>query len=173
MGTGCVCGSLDCPICSPHPTYVGARPKKKGGRSSRRKGANGEREVAHALEEIYPNARRGLQYQSYMVGREREQDRIRAEDKGIDVKVTRRVRECDVENTPFWVECKRGKKTRIIPALEQARRDSDGRAPMAVTRNDQGEWTVTMYLKDWIQYVEKLRDRMKLSEFDEIHTTVI
>jgi hypothetical protein len=79
------------------------------------------------------------------------------------------VREADVENTPFWVECKRGRRTRIVPALEQARRDTDGRPPVAVTRNDHGEWVVSMYLKDWVHYITLLRDRLSLSEFDEVN----
>jgi hypothetical protein len=33
--------------------------------------------------------------------------------------------QCDVENTPFWVECKRGKKPSITKAYQQAEKDVD------------------------------------------------
>lgn len=102
------------------------------GRLSRRKGKRGEREVATLLREALPwfaNAvRRGWQSRA-----------------GDD--------ECDVEGTPWWIECKRGKAPNIRKALAQADTDTDGRAPVVFTRRDREGWVVSMHAKDWLQLV--------------------
>lgn len=129
------------------------------GARSRRKGHQGERDIAKVLSSVYPNARRGLQYQPFR------------NPEGFET--PGKVRECDVEGTPFWVECKRGKKCRIKPALEQARRDRDKRMPLAVCRDDNEEAIVSMYLVDFIRYIGLLRDRMHTLDFDTINTEVL
>jgi hypothetical protein len=101
------------------------------GASSRTKGHNFEREVAKQLREIYPDARRGLQYQD-----------------GTGCP--------DVVGTPFHVECKVGKKPNIRAALRQAKNDckDDSLVCIAVTREDRKEPTVTL---DWTHFLEILK----------------
>ena len=81
------------------------------GRRSRTKGKVWEREVANLLKEFWPDARRGWQSRA-----------------GDD--------EADVEDTPFWVECKIGKCPNVYAAFDQADEASDGRPVLiAVKRN--------------------------------------
>lgn len=81
------------------------------GRASRRKGQRGEREAAKHLAAIYPDTCRGSQSRSGAY-------------------------ECDVEGTPWWVECKTHAKIAAFRFLEQAERDSDGRPPLVWLRED-------------------------------------
>jgi hypothetical protein len=82
------------------------------GRWSRNKGAGWERLVATDLKQIFPEARRGL-------GQARSAKEV-----------------SDVEGTPWWVECKRGKRVSIRAALAQARAATDGRPLLIVVRED-------------------------------------
>jgi hypothetical protein len=88
--------------------------------NSRRKGHSFERLMAISLRKIWPEARRGLQYQDGA--------------------------ECpDVTGTPYWVECKIGKRTNIKAALRQATEDSKGTKPvLVITRDDRQPVLVTM-----------------------------
>jgi hypothetical protein len=95
------------------------------GRASRRKGHNFERAMARELRALWPGAKRGYQ-------REGEDQRP------------------DVDGTPYWIECKRGKRTSIPAAMRQAEKASDGRPPVAICKDDQKQATVTMRLEDWI-----------------------
>ena len=82
-----------------------------GGRRSRNKGKVWEREVAKLLQEFWPDARRGFQRRA-----------------GDD--------EADVEDTPFWVECKVGARPNVFAAFDQAEEASDGRPVLiAIKRN--------------------------------------
>lgn len=81
------------------------------GRGRRRKGQRGEREFGDRLKTLYPDARRGAQSRS-----------------GRDA--------CDVEGTPFWVECKTLARIAAFRHLEQAERDSDGRPALVRLRED-------------------------------------
>jgi hypothetical protein len=91
------------------------------GSSSRRKGHNFERETAEFFRRFFPNARRGL-----------AQTRNSGET-------------ADVEETPYWVECKRG-KVNITAALRQAREQTDGRLPIVVYKFDRERVGVAMDL---------------------------
>lgn len=102
------------------------------GASQRRKGAAGERELAHVLtEHTGLEWRRGIQ-QTRFGGSE-----------GGDVVC---------QDWPeLHVECKRGKRCNIVAAMRQAEADTadNGRIPIAATRSDGEGWLVTMRLADW------------------------
>lgn len=90
----------------------GAGFKKPGG--SRRKGKTGEREFSRVFKALYPEAGRGIQSRD-----------------GGEVP--------DIDGTPFWVECKRLKSIGALRFMDQAQRDSDGRVPVVVMREDHGK----------------------------------
>jgi Holliday junction resolvase len=97
------------------------------GRSQRVKGACGEREAAKIFRENgYPDARRGDSQ-------------------------SRGAREADVEDTPFWIEVKRGKKVRLRAAIEQAKNDADYRPPIVVWRDDRSGWRVDVDLDIFLE----------------------
>lgn len=101
------------------------------GARSRRKGAGWERELASRWRDagLYPNARRGLNQ-------------------------VRSAREtCDVEGTPFWVECKCGKRPNLIAAMVQAETDTDGRPCIVVAKRDRSTPLVTMTLETFERLV--------------------
>jgi hypothetical protein len=106
------------------------------GASQRNKGHNFEREVAAELREIFPDARRGLQYQD-----------------GIGV--------ADVVNVgPFHVECKRGAKPNPRAALEQAIGDArPGMVPIAVIRDDRAEAFCVLRWDDFKDFIREWKDR--------------
>lgn len=90
-----------------------------GGKSARTKGHSFERFVARALQVCFPDSKvsRGLQYRDPTM--------------------------CDVEGTPFRIECKAQQRfaySDIIKAVEQAERDGeahgDDRFPIAITKRD-------------------------------------
>jgi len=110
------------------------------GARSRRKGAAWEREIAIRLNDArIPgwDTRRGL-------GQTRS---------GAEV--------CDVEGSPFWIECKCGRRPNIYAALAQAEEARDERAPVVVARKNSAGGgapsvdTVTMRLEDWIDLVKR------------------
>ncbi len=131
------------------------------GRSRRAKGHGFERELAKLLRAVYPGAHRGL-----------GQARIAALQNAPKV--------ADVDGTPFFVEAKRGDSTSPRGAWKQATRQSDGRPPMVVFRDDQTKpgvpappAIVMMRLEDFLS--EMLRERgsapppraMAVNAFDE------
>ena len=61
----------------------------------------------------------------------------------------------DVDGTPYWVECKKGRRTRIKAALEQGTEATDGRPVLAVCRDDREEPIAALYLKDLLILLEK------------------
>lgn len=102
---------------------------KKIGRSSRRKGADGERELAKILSDKLgvENIRRGLVF----------------------------IRESDIIGLKgIHIECKRVERLNIEEAMKQARNEAekrkDGRPTLFHRRNRKG-WLVTMDLDDWIE----------------------
>jgi Holliday junction resolvase len=95
-----------------------------GGKHSRDKGKRGEREVAQLLRIAGFDTRRGMQSRA-----------------GTD--------ECDVEGTPYWIECKRGKRVNLRGAIRQAEEDTDGRPPVVIWRDDRAEWMVLLSLEEW------------------------
>lgn len=100
------------------------------GLRSRRKGHGFERAIAIRLREIFPEARRGLQYRD-----------------GAEA--------CDVEGTPFHVECKRMKKVSVKAAFEQAVRDSNGRTPVLIYKEDRGEEMVVLRFSDFLKLLKE------------------
>jgi hypothetical protein len=76
----------------------GAEKKKRvlSGRGRRAKGAGFEREIAHALADLFPHAKRGL-------GQARAGNEVP-----------------DVTGTDYWIECKRQKQPNIRRAYKQA-----------------------------------------------------
>ena len=113
------------------------------GRSNRRKGHDFEREVAALFRELWPEAKRGLQ------------------SRGGTAEAP------DVDGTPFWIESKRGKRTDIKAALEQAYVAChkpteagtvvvDTRPPLAITKDDRRRAMATMYLDDFMELLRRL-----------------
>jgi len=107
-----------------------------GGASSRTKGHDFERHIARLLRVSFPDARRGLQYKD--------------------------PRECDVEETPFRIECKRLAKVNsgdITQALMQVKRDGenhdDHRPQVVITKADRREALVHMTLDTLLTIVER------------------
>lgn len=104
------------------------------GARSRRKGHRFEREVATAFRAACPgfDARRGLQSRD-----------------GSDAPDV-------IAPAPFWVECKRGKRTSHRAALRQAQEAAPrGSWLVAVCRDDREEATVSMPLSDFLELVEQ------------------
>jgi len=99
------------------------------GKSSRTKGHDFERLISNTLKALWPGAKRGLQTQSSPL------------------------KPPDVDGTPFYIECKKGKRTNIKAALAQATLNTDGRPPVAITRDDRKDILVTLKLKDFIDIV--------------------
>lgn len=91
------------------------RTRSQNGRRSRAKGAQWEREVARVLAAIWPGAERNIA-QSRTAAREG----------------------CDVEGTPYWVECKCGAGVDLRAAWKQAEgdRDADLRPIVLVVKED-------------------------------------
>jgi hypothetical protein len=61
----------------------------------------------------------------------------------------------DVDCPHFWVETKRGRRPNPRKALEQAERDTDGRVPIAIIRDDYGEAFVVLRLSQFLQMVRE------------------
>ena len=105
----------------------------KQGRSSRNKGANGERELAKRLSEALgvDYIRRGLVFcgESDVIGLQ-----------GIHI------------------ECKRVEKLNVENAMEQAKREAEKRkdgVPTLFHRKNYKPWLVTMELDDWIELYKR------------------
>ena len=99
---------------------------------SRRKGIRFEREVAAAFRSACPgfDARRGFQPRS---GAE-----------APDV----------ILPAPFWIECKRGKRTNHRAALRQAREAAPVDCwPVAICRDDRSDALVTLAFSDFLELV--------------------
>lgn len=107
-----------------------------GGASSRTKGHDFERHVARLMRVSFLDARRGLQY--------------------------RDPRECDVEGTPFRIECKRLQVVRpadLTQALMQVKREGDthgdDRPQVVITKADRREAMVHMTLDTFMTIIEQ------------------
>lgn len=96
--------------------------------NSRKKGAAGERELAHALKDYGYECRRGQQY----CGANGDADVV-----GLD---------------GIHIECKRVERLNIEDAMLQAARDAkEGELPTVFHRKNHHEWLVTMRLEDWVR----------------------
>lgn len=109
-----------------------------GGKSARTKGHNFERFVARALQVCFPDSTvsRGLQYRDPTM--------------------------CDVEGTPFRVECKAQKRFNyqdVLNAIQQAEDDGirvdDDRFPIAITKRDRSPPLFHGKLEHLVGLVEK------------------
>lgn len=97
----------------------------------RRKGKTWERAVATMLRPLFGDSvKRGFQSRSGRDG-------------------------CDVEGSPFWVECKHGRLVNLRAALAQAIRDTDGRIPIVIAKDDRTDPVVLMRLADWLAELER------------------
>ncbi len=96
-------------------------------KNSRRKGANGERELAGILRSYGYNSRRGQQY----CGANGD---------------------ADVVGLPgIHIECKRVERLNLDDAMAQAKADcKNGDKPCVFHRKNHGEWRVTMRLDDFM-----------------------
>ena len=101
---------------------------KESGMNSRRKGAEGERELAGKLKEYGYECRRGQQYS------------------GANG-------DADVVGLPgIHIECKRVERLNIDDAMVQASEDARaGELPAVFHRRNGCKWKVTMRLEDWMK----------------------
>lgn len=97
--------------------------------NSKRKGAAGERELAHKLNEYGFNTRRTVQYNG------------KADDGQADL----------VGLPNIHIEAKRVEKLNLQDAMAQAIHDAKGKLPAVFHRKNHCEWLVTMRLSDWME----------------------
>lgn len=99
--------------------------------NSKRKGSNGEREIAKILREHGYEARRGQQYS------------------GANG-------DADVVGVPgVHIEVKRGQQLNIEKAMQQAEADKrPGEMPVVFHRKNGEEWKATMRLDDWLEMLD-------------------
>lgn len=100
--------------------------------NSRAKGARGERELAHVLQEYGYDTRRGQQY----CGANGD---------------------ADVVGLPnIHIECKRVEKLNIDKAMQQAMDDCpENEVPVVMHRKDRQRWLVTMTMDEWMKFYER------------------
>ena len=104
--------------------------------NSKRKGANGERELVNILKSYGFDCRRSQQYCGYADG-------SLADVIGLD---------------GIHIEVKRVERINIDACMEQAVRDcKDGEIPTVWHRRNNKPWYVTMRLEDWIDMYERTR----------------
>ena len=60
----------------------------------------------------------------------------------------------DVDGTPFWIECKRGKRTNLRGALRQALAAKDDRPPIAICKDDRQDIMVLLLLDDFLDILK-------------------
>lgn len=94
---------------------------------SRRKGANGELELSHILQDHGYNTRRGDQSRGGSV-------------------------EADIVGIPgLHIECKRVEQLNLEKALEQSERDARvEEVPVVIHRRNREKWKVTMSLEEFL-----------------------
>lgn len=100
-------------------------------KSQRTKGHSWERKVASELRDLFPDARRGYQTR----GGTSEAP--------------------DVDGTPWFIECKVGKRPNIRAAMEQATTNTDGRPCLVVTKRDREEPLATMKWSDFLYLLRR------------------
>lgn len=115
--------------------------------NGKRKGKNGELELARKLREHGYNARRSVQYN----GKEEEG-------------------QADVLGLPgIHIECKRTERLNIYDAVNQAKRDSDGKQqiPVVFHRKNHCEWLAIMTVDDFMNLYREWEAGMELSKMEE------
>ena len=115
--------------------------------NSKRKGAKGEVELAHKLEEYGYNTRRSVQYN------------------GKDG-------QADVVGLPkIHIECKRVEKLNIYDAIDQAKRDAkNGDMPTVFHRKNRCNWLVTMELDEFMKLYDGYINSEKIKAYIEKNT---
>ena len=115
--------------------------------NSKRKGAKGEIELAHKLEEYGYNTRRSVQYN------------------GKDG-------QADVIGLPhIHIECKRQEALNIYNAMEQAKRDAKhDDKPAVFHRKNRCNWLVTMELDEFMQLYDGYVNSERVKAYIEKHT---
>ena len=104
--------------------------KRLSGRGCRIKGHAFERDVAKIFRSLYGDGvKRGYQTRS-----------------GTEAP--------DVDGTPFWIECKRGKRTNPKAALKQALEAKDERPPIAICKDDRQDIVVMLLLEDFLDILK-------------------
>lgn len=101
--------------------------------NSRRKGAEGERELAKVLQEYgYTEAKRGQQFCGI--------------NGNADV----------IDALPhIHIECKRVERLNLYEAMKQAKRDSKDKFPAVFHRKNRSNWLVTMELPDFMKIYQE------------------
>lgn len=116
---------------------------------SRRKGADGERELANLLKTYGFDTRRGQQYHG-----------------GGDSP--------DVVGLPgVHIECKRVEKLNIEAAMAQSRRDAEGTkdVPVVMHRRNREKWKVTMDLDEFMNmYLAATCDSERVSRYPVVNS---
>lgn len=103
------------------------------GKGARDKGHNFEREIANIFKRYFPEAKRGYQSRNH-----------------IDLVP-------DVDVPWFYIECKRGKRTNIKAALQQAkekRKSTDNRLSLAICKDDRKDAIVSLSLEDFLKLLD-------------------
>lgn len=109
--------------------------------NSRRKGADGERELAQVLKRLGFETRRGQQYS--------------AANGDADV----------VGIEGLHIECKRVEKLNIDTAMQQSRRDArENEIPVVMHRKNHKTWLVTMDLVEFIRLWKGTHDGNRTNE---------
>ena len=105
--------------------------------NSKRKGADGERELAKKLNEYGFETRRSVQYNG----------------KADDGKA-------DLVNLPgIHIECKRVERLNVSEAMTQAIRDAKGvDIPAVFHRKNYEPWLVTLRLDDWMKLYKEFKE---------------
>ena len=108
--------------------------------NSKRKGAAGELELSHKLNEYGFETRRSVQYNG----------------KADDGKA-------DLVNLPgIHIECKRVERLNVSEAMKQAINDAKGgELPTVFHRKNYEGWLVTMRLDDWMDLYRKYKEAEK------------
>lgn len=123
--------------------------RSKIGKRSRRRGADGERELAKKLRTYGFDTRRGQQYHG-----------------GGDSP--------DVVGLPgVHIECKRVQALNIEKAMAQSRRDAEGTGeiPVVMHRRDREGWKVTMDLDEFMNlYIAATMDPERVSRYPVVNS---
>lgn len=123
--------------------------RSKIGKRSRRRGADGERELANKLRTYGFDAKRGQQYHG-----------------GGDSP--------DVVGLPgVHIECKRVQALNIERAMAQSRRDAEGtgKIPVVMHRRDRERWKVTMDLDKFMNlYIAATMDPERVSRYPVVNS---
>jgi hypothetical protein len=105
------------------------------GAAARRKGYGYERTIANILKDIFPEAKRHLEFQGQ-------------EAKGYDL-----------DNTgEFRIQCKRYKQYAPITKIEEVQETG---TPVLITKGDRKKDVVCMYLEDWIKLLKAYNEKEK------------